>query len=187
MAHIHHNIIQFCASRLFWIERAKYFVSRIDHRPFDDLPLSGVGAEIGVWRGEHAARMLKRHPQISMLYCVDPYEDYDRTQADFLGEAFRAAGKRLSRFKGRHHFVACTSALLGKLELDFCYIDGNHKAPWPQQDIENVWPLIKSGGVMGGHDFHVHWPDVIQAVTEFAHKENLRLYVAGPDWWLFKP
>lgn len=33
-----------------------------------------IGAEIGVWRGAHAFRLLERCPQVTRLYLVDPWQ-----------------------------------------------------------------------------------------------------------------
>jgi hypothetical protein len=179
---------RYYTSPFFRFREAWQFILHYGQRPFDSLPLSGVGVEIGVWRGDHAAAMLKRHPRISMLYCIDPYENYDSgQQANFLCEAERVARKKLARFPERHQFVRGTSDdLRGLPDFDFAYVDGNHAAPYPTIDIKNLWPMIRRGGILGGHDFHRSWPGVISAVIDFVQREELTLHVEHEDWWVFK-
>jgi len=165
-------------------------------RPFDRLALVGVGAEIGVYRGQHAAQLLARHHEITKLFLVDPYVTYDDKQISIeeLRMAQTDAHMRLEKFNGKSQFVLGDSSLLqNELSLgvepylDFAYIDGDHREPAVAFDIERVWPLIKRGGIMGGHDFHPDWPGVVNAVTKFAVKCALELCVETPDWWIVKP
>lgn len=52
-------------------------------------------------------------------------------------------------------------------------------------DIQAHWPLIKPGGILGGHDFSL--PEVISAVVDFSREHKVQLSVAPPDWWIMKP
>jgi predicted O-methyltransferase YrrM len=158
-------------------------------RPFDDNNLRGIGAEIGVATGVHAARMLKLHPQISLLYCVDPYVDYDATQSASPAADFEEASRRLKAFGNRIKFVRSTinEAREQMPPLDFAYIDGDHRYDAVKNDLAVVWPMIKPGGIMGGHDFQTDWQGVIKAVSEFVLEKSLKLNVETPDWWVFRP
>ena len=77
-----------------------------------------------------------------------------------------------------------------KEELDFVYIDGNHAENYVADDIKNYFPLLKKGGVIGGHDFYNGFQNehdgVISAVTRFCNTNNLLLKVELPDWWIVK-
>ena len=59
------------------------------------------------------------------------------------------------------------------------------------QDIQNYYPKVKSGGIIGGHDFYNGFcrehDGVIKAVSEFAVNNKLDLQVELPDWWILKP
>jgi hypothetical protein len=74
--------------------------------------------------------------------------------------------------------------------LDFVYIDGNHKYEFVKQDIEAYYPKIKIGGVIGGHDIDngtcPNHSGLTKAVLEFVIKHNLELQIGGNDWWAFK-
>lgn len=69
-------------------------------------------------------------------------------------------------------------------KVDFVYIDGNHKYKYVKKDLENYYPLVKKGGVFGGHDFgNLEFQGVAQAVMEFCVKHNLKINVCDTDWF----
>jgi len=155
-------------------------------RPFDLLPLHGVGCEVGVNAGAHAVAMLKEHPAITHLFLVDPYLEYHQ-EKDLAG-ARRMAHKRLAK-NPRATFIELPCVAAGEKlpRLDFAYIDGDHSYEGVRTDIATIWPLIKKGGIMGGHDFHGTWPGTIRAVINFEAANGLALNVESPDWWIKKP
>jgi predicted O-methyltransferase YrrM len=64
--------------------------------------------------------------------------------------------------------------LVGK-EFDFVYIDGLHTYEGVKTDIQNYLPLVKKGGVIGGHDYtlgHKHLIGVYEAVNEMFGKPD---------------
>lgn len=178
---------------------------RIFPRPFERLAVSGeglIGCEIGVYKGNHSESLLNTL-SISKLYLIDPYDMYDsyiEGHAHYgvdqtpLSEAQKEAIDRLSNYKNKIIWLNQTSDHACKQiteQLDFVYIDGNHAYDFVKADIENYYPLLKSGGVLGGHDFYNGYcrehDGVIKAVIEFAVKNNLLLQVELPDWWVVKP
>ena len=169
-------------------------IPRIWTRPFNHLPLHGAGAEIGVYRGYHADELLRRHKAIRLLYLCDAYVPYGGVQSGEcpkLQQASRTCFALLSKnHSGRFQRVFQNSpecAAFLPAQLDFCYIDGGHDYDAVKRDVETMWPLVKPGGVLGGHDFCNGFPGVIKAVTEFAVFNAIRLNVETPDWWMFKP
>jgi len=72
-----------------------------------------------------------------------------------------------------------------KDDLDFIYIDGSHEYEYVKKDLE--WAdKVKSGGIIGGHDYDCKSLGVIQAVNEFVAKNNYRLFILEPregDMW----
>lgn len=168
---------------------------RASVRPFDRLPLRGVGAEIGVYRGIHASEMLKRNPAIDRLILCDAYKPYPSDpigQVQLLGEAKASCAELLRNCKKTSMIYENSPECVDMLpELDFCYIDGAHDYESVKRDIAAVWPIIKRGGVMGGHDFAQQFPGVIKAVTEFAAStvpigSSSAWNVETPDWWIWK-
>jgi len=64
--------------------------------------------------------------------------------------------------------------------LDFVFIDASHDYENVKKDIEAWLPKIKLGGTIGGHDYHITWPGVIQAVKETIGEEKIK--VIGNSW-----
>ncbi len=143
-----------------------------------------IGAEIGVYTGGNARSMLNTL-NIKKLYLIDPYTPYGDTPCTRLEEAKQKAIKNTNKFKETVIFIEKFShdAVKEIPDLDFVYIDGNHDYEYVKEDIESYYPEIKKGGTISGHDFNEDNPRVIKAVSEFAVKNNLNLFVNSPDWW----
>jgi len=177
---------------------------RIFPRPFERLGVGGtslIGAEIGVYKGEHAQSLLETL-SLQKLFLVDPYRLYNEylegkshygVDQDPLDVAERDAKERLSPYREKIHWIRKKSEdSLGDLpnDLDFVYIDGNHQYEFIARDLNNFFEKLKEGGVLGGHDFYngfcTEHDGVIQAVTEFSLIKKLKLSIELPDWWVVK-
>ena len=179
---------------------------RVFPRPFERLYKDRdkndlVGVEIGVAGGEHSLSLLETL-QIKKLYCIDPYniyEDYREGKSHYgvdqapIEETEIHAHKLLSNYKDNIIWLKKLSndAFRDiKEELDFVYIDGNHAENYVADDIQNYFPLLKKGGVIGGHDFYNGFQNehdgVISAVARFSNTNNLSLKIELPDWWIVK-
>jgi len=176
-----------------------------------------TGAEIGVWEGEHAVEIMESLP-MKLLYLIDPYVRYDEYNQDEVkrkregweetgtaemlnatqerfDKAFITCLKNIERYN--HKIIMFRMLSYVAVEyisslLDFVYIDGNHAYAFVQKDIELYWPLVKPGGVIGGHNYQVETPGVIKAVDEFVKKHGLLLQVVQiskteHDWYVEKP
>lgn len=154
---------------------------------YDNKPL--VGCEIGVREGINAQRILETL-NIECLYLVDPYKPYNEplfkitSSEDYQTQMFAESKQRLERFKGKVRWVRVASdgASCVLPMLDFCYIDGDHSYGQVKRDIQNYLPLIKQGGVIGGHDFNVSYLGVCRAVLESFCGGNVA--GSGIDWWV---
>ena len=151
-----------------------------------------VGVEIGVYKGDNSVNILQ-NLQIKKLYLVDSYEVYENysEQPVLLKQAEAMATEKLSKYKDKIHFIKLKSSDAVHLipdDLDFVYIDGNHKYEYVKQDIENYYPKLKIGGILAGHDFKAkpHEEGVEKAVEEFVRKKGLKLYSKKADWWVVK-
>lgn len=168
---------------------------RLLPRPFERIAIRNrkglIGAEIGVFEGEHA-RLLLCNVDIEKLYLVDPYHGYNDYDVKRLSEASKVARQKLSQWGGKCQWIyqASKSAASELPDLDFAYIDAAHDAASVRSDIATWWPKIKPGGVMGGHDFNNGtFPEhggVIEAVVEFVTANSLKLNVELSDWWVMK-
>lgn len=163
---------------------------------FANSPLTGV--EIGVFKGENAENILTTL-NIHKLFLVDSYVGYNE-YVDVLSkyrlvDALETAQSKLSKYKDKTCWILEYSdvACLKITELlDFVYIDGNHRHEYVKNDLMNYYPLVKSGGFIGGHDyFHDNSTGVKKAVDEFVVENKLKLelglYGNHSDWWIRKP
>jgi len=156
-------------------------------RPFDEL-LKGkenlVGAEVGVYRGQHAREMLT-YLDIEKLLLVDFWDDYDTynegTLKAQLVEAYEDAKKLLSQFDSKKLVWIKKASVEAAKEiednsLDFVYIDANHAYDYALQDI-NAWlPKIKDGGFIGGHDYDNNREKIKTTGAEYGVQKAVKEY-----------
>lgn len=150
-----------------------------------------IGVEIGVQKGVNAQDILKKL-NIKNIYLIDPWKETGKdVNQKFMDLAYKSTLKRLEKYKGKFEIIKdfsynCVDKIPNN--LDFVYIDGSHFYEDVKVDIENYWNKIRNGGILCGHDFSSceHNQGVTKAVTEFAHNNNLKLYVESPDWWIKK-
>ena len=164
-------------------------------RPFDffvkDQLGNGflTGVEIGVNCGFHA-QSLVNVLNINRLYLVDPYCDYvDKDHVYNYEDAYREAVFRLNSFKDRVVFIKSKSHEAVESipdGLDFVYIDGNHDYDFVKKDIMLYYDKVRSGGVLGGHDFGIVYHGVAEAVVEFCKDYGYELNGRVGDWWIVK-
>jgi Methyltransferase domain len=153
------------------------------------LPAEGVCAEVGTWRGDFAAVILReRNPR--RLFLVDPWEhrgEWAYEQASYGGRM--DGGQRaldemhagvLERFAAEIEEQRVTvlrqrstdaAAGLADESLDWVYIDGDHSYEGVRDDLEAFHRTVKPGGLIAGDDYgHVgSWFEdgVTRAVDEF--------------------
>jgi len=153
-----------------------------------------VGCEVGVFRGKHSEQMLTTMPNLKRLYLVDPYTlyegytDFETPTTQLLSDAEQEAHKRLEPFKDRVIWIRKKFDKKHIPEpLDFIYIDGQHTYEAVANDIWNSICLVKSGGIIAGHDYYPagHYLNakfgVGKAVRDcFGTKHRWELN----DWWV---
>ena len=173
------------------------------------LPRGSVGAEIGVWKGDYSAEIL-RVVAPAKLYLVDPW-------AHEPGETYRhawygggCAGGQ-AEMDGVHACVArrfapeiargavtilrldsrAASGCLPDGHLDWVYIDGNHTYEFVRDDLASYYPKIKPGGWLTGDDYRLDgwWGNgVVRAVDELVAAGRCRLVsIEGAQYVLRKP
>ena len=154
---------------------------------FKDKQLNCV--EVGVYKGVHAREML-RYLHIDTLYLIDPWENYElyHTKKENLSKIGDNTLKLLNKWKDsivilREFSNTAVSKLRG-LTFDYIYIDGNHDYEFVKLDIEQYYPLVKEGGILGGDD--IDRTGVLRAVCEFATKNNIKIYANAKNWWFEK-
>jgi len=115
-----------------------------------------VGAEIGVFFGENSKAMLD-NLDMKMLYLIDPYASglvgiEDETGPEYV---LKNAKRLLKPYEDKITWVKADSFEAEGIpnKLDFVYIDGDHTYEGALRDFEKYWPIVKKGGILGGHDF----------------------------------
>ena len=121
--------------------------------------------ELGCYMGASARVMLQANPKLH-LWTADNFSVFGTKQISelFLREWID---------NGRCELVVGDSGKVAEIlphmkgKLDFVFVDDGHESKQVLADIRNMWPLLRPGGVMAGHDFEgPPWNDVALGVLE---------------------
>ncbi|MGO9956042.1 MAG: class I SAM-dependent methyltransferase [Solirubrobacteraceae bacterium] len=127
--------------------------------------LLGDGAEIGVARGDFSELLLDQWKG-RRLYSIDPwiefppgeYVDACDMNQDSMDDSFTLTKSRLNRFGDRSAILRQTgqaaAANFAPGCLDFVYIDARHNYEAVLEDLADWFPLVRSGGILAGHDYN---------------------------------
>lgn len=162
-----------------------------------------IGAEVGVFKGRFASKMLNLLPKIQKYYCVDPwehYEDYTNMLRPGTKESRIPPDRVFAMFQKaikpwRNKIVIVREMSMDGLphipdnSLDWVFIDANHTYEYAREDIVGWDKKLKVGGLLSGHDFHdlnAHDRKVPFGVKR-AVKELVPNYkVEHITWWAIK-
>ena len=154
-----------------------------------------TGVELGAWKGDNAEKIYRLF-NIKKLYLVDAWDssitkegilrdqyDFNNIKIKVLGRfAFNKEIKIIDDFS-----VDAINKI--KEKVDFVYIDTSHDYETTRDELRLYFPIVKKGGMIAGHDIE-NRPEkengVFKAVSEFALKNNLKVYLKSPDWWIMK-
>ena len=144
-----------------------------------------VVAEVGVWEGGsaiHVAPIVKQYQgqylAIDWFYgsqfTYPPYvpEDHNSQLDKFISNIKQADCDDVIEI-----FDMTTLQAAEQIEdesIDICYIDADHIAPHPKNDILAYTPKIKSGGILCGHD--LEWGH-INRFNQFTSDELTKDYI----------
>jgi predicted O-methyltransferase YrrM len=165
------------------------------------LPHDAVCAEIGVWKGDGAAAIL-RYTRPRKLFLVDPWEHQPQyARACFGGrvgtqtamddihatvvERFRAAinGGSVEVVRARSEDA---ETIFADGQLDWAWIDADHTYEAVRADLQRFSRLVRPGGYIAGDDYLLGWwgDGVIRAVDEFVSEGRGRLERIGRQHFL---
>jgi predicted O-methyltransferase YrrM len=120
-----------------------------------------LGAELGVDKGILYRMLLEQCPDLTLLG-VDLFPNMDRSRRAF--QLSEAIPDRAQLYAG---FTAEASRTVLDGSLDFVFIDADHSYDSVKDDIARWAPKVRTGGWVGGHDYHPRkWPGVVKAVDE---------------------
>jgi hypothetical protein len=168
----------------------------------------GVGAEIGVFRGDFSEQILL-HVRPHRLHLIDPWKfepaaEYERSvygRARAGGQSELDAIYRSVRERFDHEIQVGTVVIhrmpseaaatsFADEYFDWVYIDGNHLYEFVMRDLESYYPKVKPGGLITGDDYGLKgwWKDGVKlAVDEFAQRGGCdRLRTLGTQFTLRK-
>ena len=129
-----------------------------------------VVAEVGVWKGEatigYADIIAQNNGTLIVVdtFCGAPtvfgshaYNPMDSANicCEFISNVVHMV-PNLVMMKADSSYAA---SMLQKHILDFCFIDADHRYSAVKNDIANYIPLIKSGGIISGHDLEQWYDD----------------------------
>jgi hypothetical protein len=163
------------------------------------VPSYATIVEIGVFKGDFARKLLQLNPR--KLYLVDVWADETTYSGNVDGNDLEQYnGLQLyndvkSRFKlmpNTHIVRARSDEFIPKLadhSVDVAYIDGDDSYEGVKRDLECIFPKMRRGGWIMGHDYemnmakakHVYNFGVKQAVDEFCVAHNLKINAKGMD------
>ena len=173
------------------------------------LPRASVGAEIGVWRGDFSARIL-RTVRPAKLHLIDPwaFQGGDAYRDAWYGgklapdqaamdEIYEGVARRFARQIATDvvevHRSGSAEAAGGfpAAYFDWVYVDGDHLYEAVRSDLELFAPKLKVGGLLAGDDYGLPgwWDDgVTRAVDEFVAGRGYEIVtLAANQFVLRKP
>lgn len=156
-----------------------------------------LGIEIGVWEGTNSVRLLEQFPNLTLIG-IDPFEEYQDwcgyVKSENINSREKVANTVLKKYIDENRFKLIRKfsdkALLELTDqsFDFIYIDGDHSYDWALHDITNYWKLVKTGGILCGHDRSLE--GVSRALNQFIIDNNIS-YVSteqpqSDSWYIIK-
>lgn len=173
---------------------------------FRDLGLQS-GVEVGVAEGGFSKEILTRWN--GFLYMVDcwqhqpetVYNDVSNHKQDIMEQVYARAVEVANEFPNRTKILrqfsidGAKTVAAANEEIGFVYLDANHKYEVFMEDLEVWYPLVRSGGVVSGHDYldgYTHNTDfgVVSALRDFTKDMDVEINVIDetwPSWWFIKP
>lgn len=142
-------------------------------------------AEVGVGNGNNALAMYYAlRPKT--FYLIDAYatnHEYSEEQCEEMSRYAFAAMETLKDICNIVWLIEKSHDAVRSIDelLDFVYIDASHDAANVKRDIACWKPLVRRGGVFGGHDWG--YLGVVDGVKEMFGGRNT-VYQASEDWWV---
>lgn len=146
-----------------------------------------VIVEIGSFKGRSTRALADACPGV--VYAID---DWNATLCGHADTGARAAfhanladllGTKVIAFE--HNSQLGIPAALRTVAVDMLWIDGDHSYAAVRSDIGCFGPLVRPGGLICGHDYSVHRPEVVRAVDEaFGRHRVQTLGIHRSIWWV---
>jgi hypothetical protein len=166
----------------------------------DILPEGAVLAEIGVFKGDFADKLLSCNP--SQFHLIDCWAkgpvmsgNADGNNVERIADGEKLFDLVSNRFKFNETVIIhrdMSFNVLGKFDdnsLDAIYVDGDHSYEGVKRDLTLAVKKVKKYGLIMGHDYEMNMTKaktaynfgVKRAVDEFCEKFNLKVYAKAMD------
>lgn len=151
--------------------------------------LKGPACEIGVAEGRNAEVLISQK-EITKLYLIDAWTRLNQSgdggnDQRWHDNNYIEANDRVSKFKEKAVFLKGMSSEMIKQipdkSLVLAYIDGDHTYNGCFTDLVNIFPKIRKGGILAGHDYLNLKYGVHNAVNDFAIEKGLTVNVIEED------
>jgi len=159
------------------------------------LPKKGIGAELGVYKGQFSPLLLK-HTEATQLHLIDPWflltarwqwAGGNQSTVDALIKILRAFKKEIEKQRVFVHVGDDLKVLLTFPDryFDWVYIDSSHSYEHTIKELQLLTSKVKHDGVIAGDDWqpelsHRHH-GVYRAVNEFVESENYRIIYSNKE------
>lgn len=142
------------------------------------------GAEIGTFVGSSAIMWCSVNPQLH-LTCVDPYKPYRaRPSQRVQDENYERARRKLQPYQATLRRADSLEVVdeFANGELDFVYIDGDHRFDPCMQDLIRWAPKVRTGGLVILHDYCAfEQAGVMKAVDAYTHCHRIEPWYVTRD------
>lgn len=163
--------------------------------------------EVGSWKGAsavHMADLLARHGIAGEILCVDtwaggpevwlrqdrpnykvPFE-FGRPSIyfQFLANVIHGGHTQTIVPLPTDSISASRICAAKSIMADAIYLDAGHEYAHVAADLGAWWPILRTGGIMFGDDYHLLWVGVVRAVHDFADRHGLQVEQPFENKWL---
>jgi hypothetical protein len=146
-------------------------------RLLDHFGLIGPACEIGVAEGRNA-EVLVKEPAITELYLIDSWTQLTQkgdggNKQEWHINNFKEAQERVVGYNKAVFLRGLSQDMIKTISDDYlilAYVDGDHSLKGALNDLRAIWPKIKSGGILAGHDYLNPDYGVREAVNTFINE-----------------
>ena len=145
------------------------------------LPENPVCAEVGVSVGVNSSRIIDTLKP-KKFYMIDPWV-FDDDHLDkkpvrhiYMKEFVYDKLSHISCVEIVEDYSYNVFSKFSDNYFDFVYIDGEHDYKNVMRDLECVFPKVKVGGLIAGHDY-VNRHGVVPAVNKFIESKNIKKHL----------
>ena len=136
-------------------------------------------------------------PNVYYLWTIDPWEyrEDDGFEAGEGGQEWHdkrqdkaMAAIRLANGRERTIILYMTSGMAFycvPTYIDFVWIDGHHSQKQVEWELKNYAPLVRPGGLIGGHDYCTKFNTVKMAIDSSFSSDIINTG-ANSVWWVFE-